>query len=602
MNKKITFFVTALFLLAVTGCQTNNNTNTSGGNSDDSSFEWESGTYFPSIDIPAEINIDEPVNTGDFSLTTSTGNFTQSGNIYTITKAGTYTAKGVLNGQILVQAGEDDDIELDLEGATISYDQDSPIKALTGNSFDVSAKSGTANLVKDLRANKVVENDAVGEGAINAKVDLKIKGNGTLYVIGNFNNGIHTSDDLKIQNLSLKVIAYNNALKGNDSITINSGTIYAISQTGQGIKTKNSDLSSKNKQRGSITILGGNIQVDSAQDAIEASYDVVIGQANVATEPSLSLTLKTGKNSINKAKYDSTKSSKGLKAENKIDIHYGTVIVAASDDAVHANYGTALENGTNGIGNINITGGALSVASGDDGLHADNTLAISGGTVIITNAKEGLEANHIKISGGATYVYGSDDGVNASKKINETPTVEVTGGLLDVAVSNGDTDGIDSNGNFSQTGGVVISRGSPGTNPSNMSTGLDCDGTASINGGTFIAFNGMEKTPSSGSGVLNAKTANASGQGGRPGGGGGGGDRPGPRANEDYIALTATSFSAGHYTLSGEGINISFLNNYQYATFIVYSASLSLNKEYSLLYEGNAVLNWKQSATSTTIS
>lgn len=601
MNKKITFFIAVTFLLAVTGCQSSSNNNNPSGGSEDSSYEWESGTYFPSIEIPAEIDIQEPVNTGDFSLTTTTGNVTQSGNIYTITKAGTYVAKGVLNGQILVQAGSDDDVELDLEGVTITYDQDSPIKAVTANQFDVSAKANTANLVKDLRAHKPegTDDNTVGEGAINSKVDMKIKGTGTLYIVGNYNNGIHTSDDLKVQNLNLKCIAYDNALKGNDSVKISSGTIYAISQTGQGIKTKNSDLSSKNNQRGTITIEGGNIQIDSAQDAIEASYDVMINQTSDSVPTTL--TLKTGKNSQNKANYDSSKSAKGLKAENQITINKGTIIVAASDDAVHANYGTALENGKTGVGNITINGGALSVASGDDGLHADNTLTINNGTVIITNAKEGLEANHIKIVGGQTFVYGSDDGVNASKKINETPTIEVSGGLLDVAVSNGDTDGIDSNGNFAQTGGVIISRGSPGTNPSHMSTGLDCDGTATINGGTFIAFNGMEKTPTAGSSVLNAKTANATGQGGRPGGGGGG-SRPGPRAYEGFTALTASSFAAGNYTLSGDGLNISFLNNYQYATFIIYSANLSLNKEYSLQFEGNAVLSWKQSSSAVTIS
>lgn len=36
-----------------------------------------------------------------------------------------------------------------------------------------------------------------------------------------------------------------------------------------------------------------------------------------------------------------------------------------------------------------------------------------------------------------------------------------------------------------------------------MSTGLDCDGSATINGGTFIAFGKTEKTPSKGSGITN---------------------------------------------------------------------------------------------------
>ncbi len=52
--------------------------------------------------------------------------------------------------------------------------------------------------------------------------------------------------------------------------------------------------------------------------------------------------------------------------------------------------------------------------------------------------------------------------------------------------------GIDSNGSFKMTGGFVVTRGAP-NNADRMSTGLDCDGTASISGGTLIAFNGLEK-------------------------------------------------------------------------------------------------------------
>ena len=588
MKMKYLLAFSLVSLLAIAGCNKQNNTEESNNTA---------ATLIPTISVPDATDISEPANTGDFSLTTTDGAVTQSGNIYTITKAGTYVAKGVLNGQIKVLAGDSDKVELSLQGATITYDQDSPIKAMTADSFDVEAKDGTENLVKDLRAVKVNDDSSVGEGAINAKVDMKLKGKGTLVVVGEYNNAVHTSDDLKVQNLTLKATGYNNALKGNDTVTISSGTIYAISKNGQGIKTKNSDVSSKGNQRGTIKIDGGVIQVDSVYDGIDSSYDVIINQS-ADTVPT-QVTVKTGSNATYKTNYDKNSSAKAIKAENNITINNGAIVLAASDDAVHANYGETLENGSTGQGNITINGGSLSIASGDDGIHADNTLTIAGGTVAITGAKEGLEANHIKISGGETHVYGTDDGVNASKKINQTPTIEVSGGLLDVSVSNGDTDGIDSNGNFTQSGGVVISRGSPGTNASGMSTGLDCDGTASITGGTFIAFNGMEKTPTTANNVLKANTANATGQGGRPGGGGGPGPRP---AYTDTKALTTSSFVAGNYTLTGGEMNISFLNNYQYATFIIYSSLLTQGQEYTLSFGETPVLSWTQSSSAVTIS
>lgn len=579
---------------ASTQRQSSSNTSISSSQESSSSFvdDTSAYSYYSSVSVPSISVIDEPTNTGDFSLTTSDGAISQNGNIYTLTKAGVYTAKGTLEGQILVQAGDGDVVELNLEGATITNNTDSAIKALTGDKLEISAKSGTSNLVKDLRSVKTVEDETVGEGAINAKIDLKIKGSGKLVVVGNYNNGIHTSDDLTIQKLTLQSTAVNNALKGNDSVTIKSGNVYAYSTNGQGIKTKNTDVSSKGNQRGTIEIDGGTVYVDSVYDGLDASYNILIDELD-STVPT-NVTIKTGTKASNykSTSFDKEASAKGIKAANEITINKGTIVVSGSDDAVHANYGDTLENGSSGLGNININGGALSIASGDDGLHADNTLNIAGGYVVVTGATEGLEANHIKISGGETHVYGTDDGVNASKKINQTPSIEISGGLLDVSVSNGDTDGIDSNGSFTQTGGIVISRGAPGTQGSGMSTGLDCDGTASISGGTFIAFNGMEKTPSTTSNVLKAATQ-SNGQGGGPGGGGHGGG-PGGRFATTY------SFQAGNYSIAGT--NLSFTNNYTYGSFIIYSSELSLNNTYTLAVNGSAILSWTQSSSNVTIS
>ena len=80
-----------------------------------------------------------------------------------------------------------------------------------------------------------------------------------------------------------------------------------------------------------------------------------------------------------------------------------------------------------------------------------------------------------------------------------TPSINISGGFVDIEVpTNGDTDGIDSNGNISITGGVVIVKG-PGTAGStgSMSSAVDADGTVSITSGSLIVFGGLERNPSS---------------------------------------------------------------------------------------------------------
>ena len=192
-------------------------------------------------------------------------------------------------------------------------------------------------------------------------------------------------------------------------------------------------------------------------------------------------------------------SAKGIKAENEIYIKGGVIDIKAYDDAIHANNDGTIENGSSPLGNVNISDGTLTLEASDDAVHADYTLNITGGKTTIKSSYEGLEGNLIKVSGGETYVYATDDGVNATAG-KATANITVSGGFLDVEVpTNGDTDGIDSNGTINISGGTVIAKG-PGSasgSGGGCAWAVDADGTVTISNGSLIIFGGIEKTPSS---------------------------------------------------------------------------------------------------------
>ncbi len=224
---------------------------------------------------------DDEGNTAEFTVSYVSGTdscYSVSGNTLTfggLTEDSVYAISGAFYGNIVIDAGEDYKLELELKEFALTSYSECPIAIKSGDKVTLSAKKDTVNYIYDQR-------EEVGEEEISASIyalcDLDVQGKGELYVKSLNNNGIHTKDDLNVKNLTLQVECKDNALKGNDSVTIESGKIVLISSCGDGIKTTNTDVSSKGNQRGTITITGGDILIYAACDGIDAAYDVVINE------------------------------------------------------------------------------------------------------------------------------------------------------------------------------------------------------------------------------------------------------------------------------------------------------------------------------------
>ncbi|MCH5158517.1 MAG: carbohydrate-binding domain-containing protein [Clostridiales bacterium] len=212
----------------------------------------------------------------------TTNAYAVSGNTITfggITEKSAYTVSGTLFGNIVVDVGNDNKFELTFASFTLYSYTECPIVIESGDKVTLSAKKSTDNFIYDMRGKKDDEDTEAISSSVYAKCDLDIQGKGSINVKSVNNNGIHTKDDLNVKNLSLQVDCKDNALKGNDSVTIESGDIVLIARQGDGIKTQNSDISSKGNQRGTIAITGGNILIYAACDGIDASYDVTIDES-----------------------------------------------------------------------------------------------------------------------------------------------------------------------------------------------------------------------------------------------------------------------------------------------------------------------------------
>ena len=175
--------------------------------------------------------------------------------------------------------------------------------------------------------------------------------------------------------------------------------------------------------------------------------------------------------------YNITATSKGLQANDSIRIADGTLVIKAGTDGLHAEYDE-----DDSVGYVYISGGNITINAGDDGIHATTIAQFEDGTINIT-AGEGIEGTYILINNGTINIKATDDGINAANKSSKySIKVEINGGTITVDMGQGDTDGIDSNGDLLITGGTITI---------NAQSPFDYDGTGSKTGGKIIV-NGSE--------------------------------------------------------------------------------------------------------------
>lgn len=211
-------------------------------------------------------------------LAGTAGCYTMNGSTLTFTNVSAdsvYSVSGEFKGNIVIDTGDDYKFDLELHGLSFSCDSTNPVFVKSGDRVTITAKKGYQNYIYDLRA-AVEDGSSENAGTIYSDVDLRIAGKGELTVASQNNNGIHSKKDLHVKNLRLTVYCADNALKGNDSVTLENATTTLIACAGDGIKTTKSDISAKGNQGGIISVLGGSHTIYAACDGLDAAYDVII--------------------------------------------------------------------------------------------------------------------------------------------------------------------------------------------------------------------------------------------------------------------------------------------------------------------------------------
>lgn len=379
---------------------------------------------------------------------------TVDGSTITISAAGTYLVTGELDGgQIVVDAGDDDKVQIVLAGASITAGENAAILIRNADKVFLTLADGTTNTLTDSGEAYVQPEDLeqTVDGVIFALSDLTLNGSGTLEVTAKTGHGIVCKDDLVITDGTSHITAAGKGLAANDSIRILDGT-FDIDAEDDAIHTSKDDTEGK----GYIFIQGGTFQLSSGDDGIHAATALIIQGGDI----------------------DVTESYEGLEGDS-VDILGGTITIAASDDGINASSNASSRN--EGNGGDGPQGAVPDTENSGDGPQADGSaenastdepkgaggpqngtrpqgkegapemgggmssdpyayIRISGGTIVVDADGDGLDSNgSLYIDGGSVTVYGPTNDGNGALDIGDggDAVAEITGGTVQIAGSSG---------------------------------------------------------------------------------------------------------------------------------------------------------------------
>lgn len=477
------------------------------------------------------------------------------GQTVTVTKAGTYQIAGTLgDGALIVESTENAKITLVLGGVSIKNSTGAAIQIATADDVTIELAEGTTNVLQsgeEVDIATATESEEASGGALQSKADLKIKGKGSLTVLGYLNNGIHCTKDLKIKNGNISVTALGHGIKGKNSVTVSGGTV-TVTSGKDGITSDETE----HEEKGFVTIEDGEIIITSACDGVSAETTLTVtggvisiisggGSANAQQKTD---NMRGWWDFDNSASDDDSVSCKGLKAGKALVISGGSITIDAQDDALHTD------------GDMTISGGECILSTGDDGAHAALSLTVLDGKITVLTSYEGLEANQITLAGGELDITASDDGINANggsdgfsggfgggfggrrsdmnsqsgdmtppdnsnmqtppdgnapsgnpptmpgqdaadstttdDTTDKQPVLLITGGKITV---NADGDGLDSNGDLRVEGGDITINGPSNGGNGALDIGTENGGAGVIAGGTLIALGTSSMTENFGS-------------------------------------------------------------------------------------------------------
>ena len=291
-----------------------------------------------------------------------------------ITAAGVYVLSGsAANVTVYVEAGDDDKVQLVLDGLTVTNTSFPVIYVRSADKVFITTSADSSLSVTGAFA---ADGSTNTDGVIFSRSDLVLNGTATLN-ISSTDNGVVSKDDLKITGGTYAITAASKALQANDSIRVADGMLTLVAGT-DGLHAENDE----DDTLGYVYIGGGTLTIQAGDDGIHATSVIQIdgGALTIQAAEGIEATYIQ----INGGAISITASDDGINAARKSSAYTATVVI--NDGDITVSMGAGDTDGIDSNGNIIVNGGTVRV-TGNSTFDYDGTAQYNGG-VIICNGQQ----------------------------------------------------------------------------------------------------------------------------------------------------------------------------------------------------------------------
>lgn len=427
--------------IAMAGCSG------SGTGAGEGSADANAESERPEVDLTfTDRDMDPSYDESSATLVTLTGNGATidgegaiaDGTTITFAQEATYIVSGELDdGQLVVDAGDQDKLQIVLAGASVHNSSGPALLVSNADKVFLTLADGSVNAISDGTEYATGEDDN-SDGAIFSRDDLTINGSGALEVNGNYKHAVVSKDDLRITGGQFAVVAVEDAFQGKNALKISDG----------------------------------NFSVEAGNDAFHSEYLFYAKGGSI----------------------DVITCVEGYEAE-KVIVDGGEHSIYATDDALNA--AAAESDTTDGTSSSTSALDAaapqgMSPQSQPDGSAGQNAPQMPNGGDAGKGMRDDMPGKGSDMNGGPDDMPedmqgGGGRGGEAMPESSSECLIQINGGTLNIV---GLADALDSNGNIEINGGTLLVCG-----PSQgMDGAFTFDLEAQINGGEMLMLGSMDST------------------------------------------------------------------------------------------------------------